>query len=122
MLDTAGLTLAALRGAYAAGSLAPSALARELHGRIEATQHVFLSRPGLEEVLGRCRWAAGLIAAEGMCWLAAAACRLGSARARPNVAATTARLPRVRGCPGAAGSWKRSRRGSAGRCGACPLL
>lgn len=58
-MDTAALTLPALRAAYAQGSASPSAVARELYSKAEgeAARHVFTSRPSLEEVLTRCRWA-----------------------------------------------------------------
>lgn len=54
-LTTADLTLPALRAAYAAGSLTPTALAQQLLPAVAASQSVFISRPTEEEVLERCR-------------------------------------------------------------------
>jgi hypothetical protein len=54
-LTTADLTLPVLRAAYAAGTLTPTAVCRELLPAAAAATGVFISRPADEEVLERCR-------------------------------------------------------------------
>lgn len=54
-LTTEDLTLPALRAAYAAGRLTPTAVARELLPAIAAARAVFIARPTEEQVLERCR-------------------------------------------------------------------
>lgn len=54
-LTTEDLTLPALRAAYAAGSLTPTRLCRELLPAIAASRAVFIARPTEEEMMERCR-------------------------------------------------------------------
>ncbi|KAL4458329.1 hypothetical protein ABPG75_013194 [Micractinium tetrahymenae] len=68
-LTTRDLTLAALRAAYAAGSLTPTEVCRQLLPAIAASRAVFIARPKDEEVLERCRYLESLPAAQrGPLW------------------------------------------------------
>ena len=121
-VTTEDLTLPALRAAYAAGRLTPTALARELLPAIAASRAVFISRPSDEEVLQRCRCADRLVVQAG----GRASVRRpadGAERMPPAPAPArrlAALLPR-RAWPPSAVSWRRSPRTSGARCGACPL-
>lgn len=53
-LTTEDLALPALRARYAAGGT-PTALCRELLPALAASRGVFVSKPGDDEVLERCR-------------------------------------------------------------------
>ncbi|KAL4418868.1 hypothetical protein ABPG77_002624 [Micractinium sp. CCAP 211/92] len=55
-LSTRDLTLQALRAAYAAGSLTPTEVCRQLLPAIASSQAVFIARPKDEDVLERCRF------------------------------------------------------------------
>lgn len=122
-LTTEDLTLPALRAAYAAGSLTPTAVATQLLPFIAASPAVFIAKPTEKDVLERCRWVLGRMAAQHM--------RAGRRRTqvchaarRPTSPAAAARLPHRLDCrsTAAAGTWRACQRGSAAPCGACPLL
>ncbi len=77
-LSTRDLTLQGLRAAYAAGSLTPTEVCRQLLPAIASSQAVFIARPKDEDVLERCRSArlhcacargAGLPTRSLACWL-----------------------------------------------------
>jgi hypothetical protein len=55
-MDTASVTLAALRASYGERKTTPTAVARELYAKIEASESVFNSKPTLEDVLERCKY------------------------------------------------------------------
>jgi allophanate hydrolase len=56
-LTTADLTLPALRSAYAAGALTPTALCQELLPALAASRSVFITKAREEDIYERCRWA-----------------------------------------------------------------
>ena len=117
-LTTADLTLPALRSAYAAGALTPTALCQELLPALAASRSVFINKALEEDIYERCRWA-------GQGWQQRTAV---AATATADGLPSPAR-PFASSCPvpplhasAPAGSWRRCRRSSGARCGGCPLL
>ena len=53
------LTIPALRAAYGAGELTPTALCQELLPKIAASHAVFISKPRPDEVYARCKCVGG---------------------------------------------------------------
>jgi hypothetical protein len=64
-LTTEDLTLPALRAAYAAGTLTPTALCQQLLPSIAASRDIYITKPKEDEVYERCR-----SVGEGAGWVA----------------------------------------------------